>query len=544
MEDFLNRVDWVALEKSGIANKEEGTRILKLVEVDPSATLNKIRIIIEKLVDFLYKVRFPEQKTEKSVYEKIGDLNKINEFSELIYHTINFLRKAGNVGSHTNLDPKTQVTPLFPMVVEVLRWFVEDKLGTLDLSMHREVDATEKPSIYGEEFVVPEDCAVLEELERVCKHPLPSGNPIRIIIGQIGFGVQDGRVISLSLYNEKLESIPPILKNLKYLKFLNLCGNNLEILPQWIGNFPELQEIDLSYNRFTQIPNLLLQLPKLRIIKINQISFRSPSYKQFRQRGIQIPFFLPTPTAKSVQAVWGCCGISLVLLISSLFIQPDPFSPNYAFWNQNYLLIVFIFIILCGFSFSLSFVRGTTIDKYQMQFASKPSKGSDFRSLPEIEKVAFNHLEIEIKDRLTPLNVPKKEGITRPSYGYVIENGHLVHLSLAGCDLRLIPGEIRNFKFLKILNLQGTKLTELPDWIAELMTLCELNLRDTRIKKFPKTINNLSNLQKLYIPYSPRRSTELEDLRQRGVTIIRTGRFSYYCPLILCLLLIWLIFLP
>lgn len=70
-------------------------------------------------------------------------------------------------------------------------------------------------------------------------------------------------LISLSLFNNKLEELPQVLVNififkeitsLILLEELNCSVNKLTILPRGFGAFNKLSFLDMSYNQLTEIP--------------------------------------------------------------------------------------------------------------------------------------------------------------------------------------------------------------------------------------------------------------------------------------------------
>ena len=45
MEEFIEKLDWVALEAKGISTKEEAIKLSKLVNYDPEMALTRINVI-------------------------------------------------------------------------------------------------------------------------------------------------------------------------------------------------------------------------------------------------------------------------------------------------------------------------------------------------------------------------------------------------------------------------------------------------------------------------------------------------------------------
>jgi Leucine-rich repeat (LRR) protein len=73
---------------------------------------------------------------------------------------------------------------------------------------------------------------------------------------------------SLDLSSLNLEYIPDEIKDLAYLKILNLSENNLTELPDFIYSNIHLECLDLSYNRITALPDAIESLTSLEILNV------------------------------------------------------------------------------------------------------------------------------------------------------------------------------------------------------------------------------------------------------------------------------------
>ena len=113
------------LEKKGIARIEDAQRILQLIEIDPGSTLTKMRVIIGKIISFIYKRNFPSRSVKLS--DMIYELNKKNAFPPFIYIYLNTLRLAGNIGAHEKVDSKKEVEAVLPIFIRVIEWFVNQE---------------------------------------------------------------------------------------------------------------------------------------------------------------------------------------------------------------------------------------------------------------------------------------------------------------------------------------------------------------------------------------------------------------------------------
>jgi len=79
-------------------------------------------------------------------------------------------------------------------------------------------------------------------------------------------GIQNRKIIELSLNNMGLYKIPPSVINLRSLTGLRMLENNLTEIPKWVYDFKSLQILDLSHNQLRNLPegienlNLLQEL--------------------------------------------------------------------------------------------------------------------------------------------------------------------------------------------------------------------------------------------------------------------------------------------
>lgn len=80
--------------------------------------------------------------------------------------------------------------------------------------------------------------------------------------------VENGHIISLSLEEFYLESLPESIGNLQWLKILRLRNNDLMELPRSFQNLTALEVLDLSHNHFYTIPQEVISLPNLKQLKL------------------------------------------------------------------------------------------------------------------------------------------------------------------------------------------------------------------------------------------------------------------------------------
>jgi hypothetical protein len=122
--DYLAAINWSVLDNKNIAKRDDAEKIIALLEIDPGSTLSRIRVIIEKMVDFVYGNRFGKH-TRAKLADMISELNRHNVFPPIIYVYLNTLRLVGNIGAHEGGDSKEEVEAVLPIFVRTVEWFVD-----------------------------------------------------------------------------------------------------------------------------------------------------------------------------------------------------------------------------------------------------------------------------------------------------------------------------------------------------------------------------------------------------------------------------------
>jgi hypothetical protein len=122
----LSAIDWKKLEQNNIANLKEAQKIIKLMEIDPGSTLTRIRIIIEKIINYVYSKKMKTLVNKnKKLAEKLYELNDLNVFPQIIYIYLNTLRLVGNIAAHQGEDSKREVESVLPIFILIVEWFID-----------------------------------------------------------------------------------------------------------------------------------------------------------------------------------------------------------------------------------------------------------------------------------------------------------------------------------------------------------------------------------------------------------------------------------
>ncbi len=88
----------------------------------------------------------------------------------------------------------------------------------------------------------------------------------------IGIVIED----RLDLTDFDIQNLDQIenIKNLTFVKELNLSKNKLKTLPEWISNFKSLEKLNLNYNNFIEIPKPIGSLSALKELKMEDNDIR------------------------------------------------------------------------------------------------------------------------------------------------------------------------------------------------------------------------------------------------------------------------------
>ncbi|HMF30495.1 MAG TPA: hypothetical protein VKK79_03730 [Candidatus Lokiarchaeia archaeon] len=134
-DDLFDSINWDILEQNDLPGRDDILTVAQLLEVDQGSVLGKIRVVLEKFVDFLLNKYSEETSGEQSprkqkpMAEKIRFLKTKGECSEYIADQCMFLWKVGSIGSHDLVNTKHGVLGAVQTFVELVEWFVDEKLG-------------------------------------------------------------------------------------------------------------------------------------------------------------------------------------------------------------------------------------------------------------------------------------------------------------------------------------------------------------------------------------------------------------------------------
>lgn len=117
----LEEINWELVENYNILKKSEIYGLLRIVGIDHSGTISKMRQIIDQLVQFLYNSI--KNTDNPRLSEMVKELSELQIISRKYKIYIDTLRLIGNIAIHeggiTQKDVEI-ISPLFILVVKLL----------------------------------------------------------------------------------------------------------------------------------------------------------------------------------------------------------------------------------------------------------------------------------------------------------------------------------------------------------------------------------------------------------------------------------------
>ncbi len=255
--------------------------------------------------------------------------------------------------------------------------------------------------------------------------------------------VRNGHIVKLSISGRKLEELPEIIMQFKYLEDLNVAGNSLEEFPNWIckfrnlkilrfgdrletlpdafGNLKSLEELDGCNNELRRLPDSFGSLASLKKVDLRNNKLEG----------------LP-------DSIGGLNNLEeLNLKSNNVKVVPEAIG---------------------------ELRRLKTLNLAKNNLSSIPKTIGRLNSL-EILSVGDNNLD-EIPDSIGKL-----------------KNLEILDLSNNSIRNRTLPNSLKNLVSLRKLSLVGNPIDKLPEFVYGLPKLTILHLRNTKI-------GNLQNLKK------------------------------------------------
>lgn len=140
-----------------------GYQAEKYIHDDPSASLSKMRLLLEKMTELLFEIHQLDFPYENTIFRRIQTLQDEGILDDKIIGLLHQIRKSGNVASHTVDDQsKSAMGQLFSLF-KLCKWFFETYAENLDNIAAVKFSPPEKVDWEKDYLKLEEDYKQLEE---------------------------------------------------------------------------------------------------------------------------------------------------------------------------------------------------------------------------------------------------------------------------------------------------------------------------------------------------------------------------------------------
>lgn len=332
----------------------------------------------------------------------------------------------------------------------------------------------------------------------------------------------------LDLNGLNLKILPPEIGKLKGLIELNLDWNDLKELPDELGLLTKLEKIILSINHFDLFPPVLTQLKALKYLSLDG----NLPVGRIINNSVVMMTVIPPVVKETIALNWiwpkiaEQLGVDVVLRnadeIKAFLSDPqnEPALRNVRELNLTDLDIEVVPECL------------THLTGLEMLFL-KPFIPRNFWDIPMpvpsslVESMSFNRMFRTVAEKLGLDAMPRGSVAIREylaNEGVRARLSEVAELDLSNIGIRVLPQEIGLFTGLVHLNLEGNLLEELPDEIGSLVQLKQLNVSRNMLSSLPVWVGNLQALEILNaesnkLQLLPQSLADLDNLKE-----IRLGR--------------------
>ena len=277
--------------------------------------------------------------------------------------------------------------------------------------------------------------------------------------------VFDGKLPWLDLEGCDLETIPPEIAQLPYLRELDLSSNRLRALPAWLFDRTDPLRLVLLGNRIE--PEGLVHARRGRIMIDVATALRCHSHLDAQLVQLVVTDKDASPLGRHLPRLsnW-CAHLDQLMLGARLLSLNQPRrAPSQAMFRLLESLPMF------------------------SRLTELSIRGLGIKEVPG----AISQL-----DRLRSLSLDGMPGLTWPHWLW-LGNLSLERLSLVGNKLDRMPAFISKIATLKAIYLNWNQLTEFPTGVLDLPDLEVLSLMSNRVTRIPAGILKLQRLQTLQI---------------------------------------------
>ena len=349
-----------------------------------------------------------------------------------------------------------------------------------------------------------------------------SGNNIRQLPADFGSLIH---IKMLDLGNNQLSSIPGSVSKLKKLRTLNLAGNNFVTLNDELQYLDSLEEIDMCGNLLTVIPPPIVLMRNLKVGLFNRNSISTLAVQPIRmtQTDLWHPFiheltgknmFCNVLTKEKVEFIEAYSGEGIQKLAPlHVFQTKDKRNRNYAkrkFWLSVCGVNEFDVTEdeLCNIYYRNN-VEGST--QWDM-----PKELNLLGLCPALEVLEVNNNVIkDVPSSICNIKTLKRfsayENKLKELPKKMGELENLEILDLHANDLKLIPKSFCDNTNLKILRLASNQLVRLPDLLGTLPQLEILDVTSNRLATLPFSLGYAESLKELHCQENPLTDPPIEE---------------------------------
>ncbi len=338
---------------------------------------------------------------------------------------------------------------------------------------------------------------------------------------QLEYEIKDGEIIEISLENEKIITLPEIIKHFSSLRSLIVKNCNLYNLPESIGTFKHLEVLNLERNSLKAIPKFISYLSSLKYLNLNNNEINTLPYSIGQLTNLEY-LNLETNNLIELPKSIGYLSSLKSLLIGKNKLSRLPLSIGLLKELQELDLHSNMIITLpesIGLLYSLahfnldnnlieslpnSINSITTLKTFKIEdnrIRSLPESLGLLKSL-EILKLGWNKL------RTLPISIGSLLALKHLR----LTNNKLCNFPNSICGLtslecleasenkiEKLPEQIGKLKNLKILKMSDNMIKILPDSICFLNSLIRLDFNENIIEYLPESLGSLSSLEEIWL---------------------------------------------
>ncbi len=117
-------------------------------------------------------------------------------------------------------------------------------------------------------FIFEAEASVIEGIEDLIDYEL-GVCVLRLKSGGQWFMLRDGRVVGLTLGDDKITVFPETIRELKSLEFLNFSLKGINKIPDWLGELKSLKQLRLSGKKIEELPDSIGELRSLEHLNLS-----------------------------------------------------------------------------------------------------------------------------------------------------------------------------------------------------------------------------------------------------------------------------------